>query len=91
MTRRSLFAPAPVTTQSNVQLNTGVSNSGMRQLASTLNKTTGSGIVKPYFEQKLAAVGRSLDDYFDSTTENISTEKGKSKERKLFIAKTCRS
>ena len=63
MTRRLLFAPSPVTTQSllNVQLNTGLSNSGMRQLASTLNKATGSRIIEPYFEQQqlvgTAAVG----------------------------------
>ncbi|XP_065673024.1 uncharacterized protein LOC136090361 [Hydra vulgaris] len=48
----------------NVQLNTGLSNTGMRQLASTLSKATETRLVEPFFQQKFAAVGKSLNDFF---------------------------
>lgn len=69
----------------NVQLNTGLSNTGMRQLASTLNKATETRLVEPFFQQKFAAVGKSLNDFFQLSVVNISAEKGKAEEKRTII------
>ena len=75
----------PLTTQSlvNVQLNTGLSNTGMRLLASTLNKSTGIRLVEPYFEQKFAAAGQTLADFFTLLESNFTMEKGKEEKRSM--------
>jgi hypothetical protein len=61
----------------NVQLNTGLSNTGMQQLASTLNKATETRLVEPFFQQKFAAAGKLLKNFFQLSVVNILTEKGK--------------
>jgi hypothetical protein len=57
----------------------------MRQLASTLNKATGSRIVEPYFEQKFSAAGKKLSSFFALSKANILTDKGKAEEEKQIV------
>ena len=47
-----------------VQVNTGLSNKKMRQLASTLNEASGGQLVKPNFRDDFASLGKQLKDYF---------------------------
>ena len=53
----------------------------MRLLASTLNKSTGTRLVEPYFEQKFAAAGQTLADCFTLSESNFTMEKGKEEKR----------
>ena len=47
-----------------VQLNTGLSNNRMKQLASTLNSTSPQRIVEPDFAKKFTEQGKLHNDYF---------------------------
>ena len=67
----------------NEQLNTELSNTGMRKLASTLNKAT--GLVEKSFNQKFNAAGKTLQDFFQHSVVNFATTKGKTEEQKHVI------
>ena len=55
-----------------VQLNTGLSNNHMKQLASTLNLLSPKRVVEPYFAKKFSEQGKLLNDYFTVSKEKFS-------------------
>ena len=57
----------------------------MRQLASTLNKVTKTQLVEPFFQQKFAAAGKSLTNFFQLSVVQISAEKEKAQKQKQVI------
>ena len=63
-----------------VQLNTRISNAGIRQLGSTLNKEAETRLVETFFQQIFAAAEKAMTDSFQLSIDQISTEKGKAQE-----------
>lgn len=67
---KNLFDAPPVSTESlvKVQLNTGLSNFGMRKLVSTINQVADTKIVEPNFCSKFLSAGQQLASQFTMTT-----------------------
>ena len=64
----------------NIQLDTGQSNTGMRQLASTLNKATETLLVKPFFQQKFCSSWKIIDRFLSTLIfPNFNGEKKSSR------------
>ena len=62
----------------NVQLNTGLSNSGLKKLVRTVNQTSSSKMVEPNFYMNLLRVGQHLSDFFTCNDLKITDGKGDS-------------
>ena len=66
-----------------VQLNTGLSNTGMRKLVSTLNVASSSKIVEPHFQKKFSEAGKALLDYF--SVSKIVVSKNNDQEERTIV------
>ena len=60
----------------NVQLNTGLSNLGMRKLVRAVNQASDSKLVEPNFDKKFQAAGRQLKDFFTNSRIKVTNSKG---------------
>ena len=72
---RKLFPEPMMTTEDlvQVQLNTGLSNTGMQRLASTINQVSKTKIVEPNFRAKFQTIGQQLSDFFTESTIQVET------------------
>ena len=69
-----------LTTQAlvNVQLNTGLSNNGLKKLVRTVNQTSDAKMVEPNFYMNFQKAGRELQDFFTCTALKIQDGKADS-------------
>ena len=72
---RKLFPEPMMTTEDlvQVQLNTGLSNTGMQRLASTMNQVSKTKIVETNFRAKFQTIGQQLSDFFTESTIQVET------------------
>ena len=86
---KSLLSPMPrisTSTLVDIQQKTNLSNTGLRLLASSLNKSTSGVRVEKYFQEKFAKEGTRLKDFFTAKDEMFLV-KGKSSERSVVFCK----
>ena len=73
---RALFPEPSIKTEDlvQVQLNTGLSNLGMKKLASTINRVSDTKIVETSFLAKFEAIGKQLSEFFTQTSIQVLSE-----------------
>ena len=62
----------------NVQLNTGLSNNGLKKLVRTVNQPSSSKMVEPNFYMNFLRAGQHLSDFFTCSDLKITDGKGDS-------------
>ena len=62
----------------NVQLNTGLSNNGLKKLFRTVNQPSSSKMVEPNFYMNFIRAGQHLSDFFTCSDLKITNGKGDS-------------
>ena len=68
-----------------MQHNTGLSNSGVKKLVSTLNQVVSSRIVVKNFLSKFDQLSKKLESHFTKTWIKVATDKGTNQVDKLVI------